>query len=213
MDGVLYDSMPTHEFSWQHTFEAEGIDFRPEDAYLNEGRTGRGTINLVFNRTMQRNATDEEVDRIYTRKTHLVKQCPPAPLMPRMVELINWLRSQSIETYVVTGSKQPSLIEKLEHDFGFDAQHVVSGADVKKGKPDADPYLIALNRSGFGRENCVVVENAPLGIRSAKAAGIFTVAVNTGKLTNEQLTAEGCDRLFPSTTAMVEEWKKKGGIF
>ncbi len=208
MDGVLYDSMPTHEYSWTRTFEAEGIRFEPEDAYMNEGRTGRGTINLVFNRVLHRNATDAEMERIYSRKTELVKQCAQPPLMPRMAELIDWLRTLDVKTLVVTGSKQPSLLDKLARDFGFCPADIVSGADVKKGKPDPEPYLIALERSGCRRTECAVVENAPLGIRSAKAAGLFTIAVNTGKLSDKDLTCEGCDRLFPSTAALVEAWKQ-----
>lgn len=206
MDGVLYDSMPTHEYSWTKTFEAEGIPFSPRDAYLNEGRTGRGTINLVFERELGRLATDDEVERIYDRKTLLVKDCPEPPQMPSMKMLIEFLRSKNIMTFVVTGSKQPSLLEKLKKDYGFEPQHIVSGCDVKKGKPDPEPYLIALSRSGCKPGECAVVENAPLGVRSAKAANIFTIAVNTGKLQDSDLFAEGCDAFFSSTKLLVDYW-------
>lgn len=205
MDGVLYDSMPTHEYSWTETFAAEGIAFAPQDAYLNEGRTGRGTINLVFNKTYGRDATDEEVERIYSRKTVFVGRCAAPPMMPRMAELINWFRQKGVKTLVVTGSKQPTLMQKLHRDFGFEPEQIVSGADVRYGKPNPEPYLIALERSGCCKDECVVVENAPLGVRSAKAAGIYTIAVNTGKLLDSHLTCEGCDELWPSTAALAQK--------
>jgi len=205
MDGVLYDSMPNHEYTWCKSFASEGIEFEPQDAYINEGRTGRGTINLVFNKVYKRDATEEEIERIYGLKTQLMAQCPVAPPMPRMREFIDYLRRIGVKTYVVTGSKQPTLIEKLNRDYGFEREDVVSGADVRFGKPDPEPYLIALQRSGYQAMECAVVENAPLGVRAAKAAGIYTIAVNTGKLADEILTNEGCDSLYPSTSAMVED--------
>ena len=53
--------------------------------------------------------------------------------------------------------------------------------------PGHHPYLKAWERSGLPKEQCVVIENAPLGIRSGKAAGLTVYAVNTGILTREDL--------------------------
>lgn len=206
MDGVLYDSMPNHEYTWCHSFADYGIQFNPEDAYINEGRTGKGTINLVFNKTLGRDATQEEVDSIYGRKTELMKSRPTAPVMDGMKQLIDALRARGIQTFVVTGSKQPTLMDKLRIDYGFDREHIICGADVQKGKPDPEPYLIALARSGAKAADCVVVENAPMGVTSAKAAGLYTVAVNTGKLADHYLTDCGCDILFASTSLLSSQW-------
>lgn len=203
MDGVLYDSMPNHEYTWCKSFEAEGIPFDPEDAYINEGRTGRGMINFIFNKTYGHDATDDDVNRIYGRKTELMRTCKSAPQMPMMKNLIDFLRTNNIKTYVVTGSKQPSLLDKLWREYGFDKEHIICGADVKKGKPDPEPYLIALQRSKCFDTECAVVENAPMGVRAAKAANLFCYAVNTGKLSNHYLTDEHCDALFGSTSDLA----------
>lgn len=209
MDGVLYDSMPNHEYAWCHSFAEHGIIFNPEDAYINEGRTGKGTICQVFKKLYGRDASEDEVNLIYGRKTELMKNRPVAPMMDGMKELIDTLRIHGVKTYVVTGSKQPSLIEKLQTDFGFDREHIVCGADVVNGKPSPEPYLIALARSGERTEDCVVVENAPMGVQSAKAAGIYTIAVNTGKLADHWLTDEKCDILHSSTKCLAEMWIAK----
>lgn len=208
MDGVLYDSMPNHEYTWTKAFAAHGITINEEDAYINEGRTGRGTICLVYNKLYGRDATDEEVDSIYGLKTKLMKECKTAPQMEGMRRLVDALREKGMKTYVVTGSKQPTLMEKLWSEYGFDKEHIVSGADVVKGKPDPEPYLIALKRSGERAEDCAVVENAPMGVKSAKEAEIYTIAVNTGKLADHHLTDEGCDVLYPSTAKLSDEWIK-----
>lgn len=205
MDGVLYDSMPNHEFSWCKSFEAEGMAFRPEEAYANEGRTARGTINLVFNRELGRDASEEEVERIYAYKTRLMRERPQPAILPRMQELLRSLPELGVKVYVVTGSRQPSLVGKLHDAFGIEKETLVCGADVKRGKPDPEPYLMALERCGFAKGECLVVENAPLGVASGKAAGLTVWAVNTGKLPDSALTGAGADRLFHSTTELAEE--------
>ena len=70
---------------------------------------------------------------------------------------------------------------------------IISSFDVTKGKPDPEPYLKAWERSGFKKEECLVVENAPLGVRAAKAAGLYTIAVNTGILPDSDLWDEKAD--------------------
>lgn len=204
MDGVLYDSMPLHERAWQGAFAAENIDFPSVEAYRNEGRTGRGTINIVFRSVLNRDADETEIERIYARKSELMQQQKTAPMMNGMLQLINKLRSSKIRTIVVTGSKQASLIERLKRDYVFSRSDIISGADVKFGKPNPEPYLIAIQRVEFAQENCCVVENAPLGIRSAKAAGLFTIAINTGKLPDCELLKENCDILCHSTEVLQD---------
>jgi beta-phosphoglucomutase-like phosphatase (HAD superfamily) len=55
----------------------------------------------------------------------------------------------------------------------------------------------------------MVVENAPLGVRAAKAAGLFTVAVNTGPLPDELLWNEKADVVLPNMQALLEMLKKQ----
>ena len=69
--------------------------------------------------------------------------------------------------------------------------------------PDPEPYLKAWERSGFKKEECMVVENAPLGVRAAKAAGLYTFAVNTGPLPDEELWDEKADEVLPDMQALL----------
>ena len=82
---------------------------------------------------------------------------------------------------------------------------MVTAYDVKKGKPDPEPYLMALEKAGLQPNEAMVVENAPLGVRSAKGAGIFTVAVNTGILKDEDLWQAGADVVLADMAALLEK--------
>ena len=80
---------------------------------------------------------------------------------------------------------------------------MITAFDVVKGKPDPEPYLKAWERSGLSKEQCVVIENAPLGVRSGKAAGLKVYAVNTGVLSNEDLLLAGADNVFDSMQELL----------
>ncbi len=205
MDGVLYDSMPNHEYSWCKVFESVGMSFAPEEAYANEGRTARGTINIVYNRSIGRDATDEEIESLYALKTKLMSERPAAEPFADMMRLLPQLQQMGVEVYVVTGSRQPWLYDNLERDFGVERAKIISGNDVKIGKPSAEPYLMAQARANKDKEHCIVVENAPLGVRAGKAAEIEVWAVNTGKLADHYLTDEGADFLFHTPRQLSAE--------
>ena len=110
---------------------------------------------------------------------------------------------------VVTGSGQTSLLERLNSNFPdiFKPEVMVTAFDVKHGKPHPEPYLMALQKGNLQPNEAIVIENAPLGVRAAVDAGIFTIAVNTGPLADEVLLNEGANLLFPSMQAFCDHWE------
>lgn len=198
MDGVIFDSMPHHAVAWVKAFADEKIDFNEYEAYKREGMTGVATIQEMFLAQKGREATAEECDRIYATKCRYFEQEGPAGVMAGIREVLEFVRDAGLQIYIVTGSGQHSLFEKLDSLFPgiFAPERMVTAYDVKKGKPDPEPYLMALKKGGFSADEAIVVENAPLGVTAAHAAKIFTVAVNTGILLPEDLLSKGADVLF-----------------
>ena len=84
---------------------------------------------------------------------------------------------------------------------------MVTSFDVKRGKPFPDPYLKGLELAGVDASQAVVVENAPMGVRAAVAAGIETIAVNTGPLDDAVLMNEGASILFSSMQELADKWE------
>ena len=208
MDGVLFDSMPIHAKSWTKALVEMGVEFTEEEGYLHEGRTGSGTIGIVYRRSLGREATEEEIQKIYKRKSELFEAAPPAPVMPGALELLEKVKADHLMRVLVTGSGQKSLLTKLSLHFPgqFTQSRMVTAFDVTIGKPHPEPYLQGLKKAGVQTNNAVVVENAPLGVESAKAAGLFTIAVNTGKLQDHHLLDAGADLLFESMNDLNEAW-------
>lgn len=214
MDGVLFDSMPGHAYAWAKVMTAYGLPMRPEDAFENEGRTGIGTISIFTQRYWGRDATEEEARDLYQRKTVIFNEFMAArggeaPEMEGAHELLDKVRACGLQRVLVTGSAQQSLLTRLERHYPghFTPELMVTGDDVRYGKPNPEPYLMGLKKAGVTADEALVVENAPLGVRAAVAAGIRTIAVNTGPLDDHLLLDEGATYLFPSMQALADEWE------
>ena len=192
MDGVLYDSMPNHSKAWSQAMERFGMHMTPHDVYLNEGATGHDTVVRISLRDRGYEASEQEIDDIYGYKAELFRSMPEARVMPGSQEVFRRAAAAGLKILIVTGSGQKNLIERVQKDFeGYITRdRMVTAFEVKRGKPYPDPYLKGLEIAGVPASEAVVVENAPLGIRAAVAAGIDTIAVNTGPLEDEILLAE-----------------------
>lgn len=209
MDGVLFDSMPYHATAWVNAMTDIGIPFTEHEAYMNEGRTGHSTIDGAFNREWNRNATEDEKQQIYKIKSKYFEAYPPSPVMPFSAELLSKIKAQGLRIFLVTGSGQPSLLDRLQVFFPdvFAPENMVTAFDVKHGKPHPEPYLMALEKAGLEAHEAVVVENAPLGVESATTAGIYTIAVNTGPLDDKVLTNSGAALVFDSMKDLFDNWE------
>jgi HAD superfamily hydrolase (TIGR01509 family) len=209
MDGVLYDSMKWHAKSWKETMDEFDIPSTPEEFYLYEGMVGSKTINDLMNREKKRNATPEEIETIYKRKTELFTKYNDGSLIPYAYDFVKKIYGEGLACVVVTGSGQPTLINKLEHNFPglFKKELMVTAFDVKHGKPHPEPYLMGLQKAGNLKPNqVVVVENAPRGVEAAVAAGIFTIAINTGPMPDKVLADAGANIVLPSMKALYDSW-------
>ncbi|MFT3752000.1 MAG: HAD-IA family hydrolase [Paludibacter sp.] len=210
MDGVLFDSMKSHATAWVQAMQQTGLPFTEYEAYMNEGRTGASTIDSVFVQIHGRKATEEEKQQIYRLKSSLFEKCGKTERMPYALELLKKIKAQQLEIFVVTGSGQPSLLDSLENNFPgiFQREKMVTAFDVKHGKPHPEPYLIALKKSGLQPWEVMVVENAPLGVESATAAGLFTVGVNTGPLNPKTLSDSGAGIVLGGMKELHDHWEK-----
>lgn len=210
MDGVLFNSMPYHADSWHTVMERHGLHLSREEAFLHEGRTGAATINIVYNRQYGRDADPELVKRIYAEKSDEFARHPEPERMEGAWELMQKVKACGLTPVLVTGSGQTTLLDRLTHSYPdtFDRAHMVTAFDVKYGKPNPEPYLMGLSKAGVAANEALVVENAPIGVQAGVAAGIFTVAVNTGPLDGQVLLDAGANLLFPSMRAFCDQWEQ-----
>jgi beta-phosphoglucomutase len=126
-------------------------------------------------------------------------------LVPGIAPLLHDLWGRGYQLGLVTGSAGSVVDESLSPTGLAELfAAIVTGDEVSQGKPNPEPYQIAANRLGVSPFDCLAVENAPLGIRSAKAAGMGCVAIET-TLPAARLLAADADRVFPDA-ADLRTW-------
>ena len=213
MDGVLFDSMKGHTRAWQEMMRTAGVECDRDEFYLYEGMTGKATIDLLFRRTFGHGVSDEEAKRLYAIKTERFRSYGPAPLIEGADRMLRALGELGLIRVLVTGSAQSSLLENIDRAYPgvFPPGRRITANDVTHGKPNPEPYLKGAAIAGVTPEECIVVENAPLGVRAGKAAGCFTVAVTTGPIPREAFGKEGADIIFGSMPEFAGWLEKMAG--
>lgn len=206
MDGTLYDSMGYHSIAWQSVMRDLGVDTDRDEYFLYEGMTGKAILNLLLNKYFNRDVTDDEAVELYARKAGYFNKMPEVKPMPGAKQLLAHLTACGVKCVLVTGSGQRSLIERLQRDFPgiFSREKMITSAEVVHGKPDPEPYLKAMALAGVEPHESIVIENAPLGVRSGARSGAFTIGLTTGPIPAETLAAEGADIVLPSMMALAE---------
>ena len=211
MDGVLYDSMPNHGIAWQRAMKEFGIHFTVEDSYATEGARGVDTIRKYAKAQLGKEFTEEEAQKMYDLKAHYFHEMPEANIFDGVTDLMKKTKDSGLKLGIVTGSAQRPLIERVTHDFGdfVSRDQITTAFDVKRGKPNPDPYLMGLKKAGnYAPSEGIVVENAPLGVRAGVAAGCYTVAINSGPLDDSVLINEGANILFPTIREFADNWEE-----
>ncbi len=207
MDGVLYDSMPHHSLAWQRLGGERRWEFADNEFFLYEGMTGAAIIRLMEKRSNGReDLSDEECKEIYAKKSAYFNDLGEVLAMDSADKMLNILRDNGCQRVIVTGSGQASLLDRLNRQYPgiFTSDLMVTAHDVKHGKPDPEPYLMGMKKANAQPQNCIVVENAPLGVRAGSASGCFTVGLTTGPVPAESLKDNGADIVYPSMKAFAE---------
>jgi len=192
MDGVITDTMPKHYEAWRRSFAAEGMTVGRKMVYLHEGEPGKEFLENYF-RERGDFPEHERLDRLLKRKEKIFKLIVKPRFVSGARSFLRGLKKEGLRLGLVTGTSKDEVPRVLVEEYLSLFDVVITGSDVKKGKPSPEPYKMALRRLNIPASAAFVLENAPLGIRSAKKAGLRCFALTTS-LAKEYLA--GADGLF-----------------
>ena len=203
MDGVVLDSPPLHLLTWQRTLEPLGISLTAGDLYPLEGMPTERTAQKLTENLLGRACSFEEAQRLANEKRALFRHMFKPRCVPGIAALLHDLRGRGYHLGLVTGSAR-SVVDESLVPTGMAGlfEAIVAGDQVSQGKPHPEPYQTAAHLLGYPPAECLAVENAPLGVQSAQAAGMRCVALET-TLPAAQLAA--ADRVFPDARAL-RDW-------
>ncbi|MBM3244868.1 MAG: HAD family phosphatase [Candidatus Omnitrophica bacterium] len=194
MDGVITNTMPYHFDAWFAVFKSAGIKVDCLEIYRREGQDGLTTVREIFSQN-RRKISLKEAKAFLSNKEQLFKKIVKIKFVKGSRPFIRSLKAHKFKLGLVTGTSRheaekilPSGLLKL-----FDV--IVTGDEVKNGKPYPEPFLKALKKLKITQKDALVIENAPFGIQSAKKAGLFCAALETS-LPRKYLS--GADLIFKS---------------
>ncbi|MBF0503952.1 MAG: HAD family phosphatase [Candidatus Omnitrophica bacterium] len=178
MDGVITDTMPYHFQAWEAVFACEGITVSHEDIYKREGQKGIDSVREIFHEK-KKIYTDRVGRKILKMKEDLFKKIFQQKFIAGSRGFIKNLKNRGFVLGLVTGTSRTEAKKLLPPDLWDCFTATVCGCDVQNGKPHPEPYLKALQKLKIKPADAIVFENAPFGIRSARAAGLFCLALET----------------------------------
>jgi HAD superfamily hydrolase (TIGR01509 family) len=202
-DGVVLDSMKQHVAGWQYAFKQQGVELTELDIYLMEGMGVKAVVKNVCDKYK----IPQEIASVLMKiKTEFYKQHLQIEFYYGFFKLLDYLKSQKLKMAVVTGGDRSRIIPFAQEHLNGYFKGFVCSDDVRETKPSPEPYLKGLEILELDANKCLVIENAPLGIKSAKAAGIKTIAIETTLDKSYLQQADFIVQSFPEVQSVVEKY-------
>jgi beta-phosphoglucomutase-like phosphatase (HAD superfamily) len=177
MDGVLVDSMSDHAEAVQHIFNEIGVEMNKQDIFEREGERTVDIMRFLLQKGSG-DASQFDISDIVDRYIAEFNRIAEFKVFDGMQECLSNLKDK-FDLAVVSGSDRPIVQDIIQSEYPGIFSGMVTADDVQRGKPEPDPYLKAIEMLGISSHEAIVIENAPMGVESAKKAGLCCVAVPT----------------------------------
>ena len=190
LDGTLLDNNSFHRKTWETYLKKMGKSISEEEfnAHMN-GRTNKDAVEYIYGRKMS-----EEESTKYTLEKEALYREIYKPFIKPVSGLINFLETlnqKNIPMAIATSGIQPNI------DFMFENipikkyfKTVVNSSHINNGKPHPEIYLKVASLLNIPPKNCLVFEDAVVGIKSAKSAGMKVIAIATTQTKDELSIAD-----------------------
>ena len=185
-DGLLFDTESVYAVAWVEVSNRHNYGFTDAMTRKISGY-GRAEIGEQVLKYISIPDVESYVDEVMVRARELLLSAPPK-LKPGVREILKWCREKGIKCAVASSAPRDCVefnLRTTELRQYFDA--VVTGEDVKNGKPAPDIFLKAAEELKVSPEYCIVFEDAFSGIRAAAAAGMQAVLVPDRRAAEEEI--------------------------
>lgn len=179
MDGTIVDNMAFHTDSWLEFFARHGKTY-DADAFFRETAGAQGSE--ILRERLGPDIPDDEIAVLAQEKDVLYRDMyrPHRRAIDGFEDFVARARADGVGLAVATSAPPANIVftlDELDLRRRFDA--VVGAADVARGKPHPDVFLKAAEKLGADPADCIVFEDAPLGVEAARRAGMRAVVITT----------------------------------
>jgi HAD superfamily hydrolase (TIGR01509 family) len=198
LDGVLLDSALYHRRAWERLAGELGVATTDEFFWEHFGQTNP----VILPQLLGRKIIGAEMGRLSERKEELFREeaLGMISLYPGVESLLQALKDEGWKMALGTSTPRSNvefLFRELKLGRYLDAYSC--GDDVSQGKPHPQVFLTAAERINLPPSHCVVVEDTPVGVLAARAAGMKCLAVATTRPATELLENTEADRVVAAT--------------
>lgn len=194
LDGVLLDSQELHWLSWQQAC----LQYPAFKMSYAEFLASFGQRNHSIISTLMPHADEALIQKISSAKETWYRSHGKEgfKLYPGAIEFLQALEKKKIPKAIASSTPQENLLEILRSTpLGHHFSHFVSAESVQRGKPYPDVFIAAAQSLQLDPGHCIAIEDAPDGLKAAKTAGCFTIALTT---THPKTALHHYDLIFES---------------
>jgi len=178
MDGLMLDSKPTWVKAEKKLLKEFGKEYDLKITKKYHGLRVAGMIK-VMRREYNLPLEQKEGEKKLTNFANKNINSPSSALLPGCKKLVKSLSASQKYLLAIASSSPVMLIKTMVEKFAFkdDFDLLVSGEEVKNGKPAPDVFLKCAHLFKIPSDSCLVLEDSPNGVKAAKAAGMKVIAV------------------------------------
>lgn len=205
MDGVIADTDRTRFDLLQVLLKKRGLELKDEDYKQSVGKRTEVFLKELFGEQL----SDEAVKEIYTERKEEYRKNPEQYVVgqPSVFECCQNLSEAGLTLTIASASEEKDIhmvLNELKLTPFFTG--VVGSDTIKHLKPHPETYLKCMEKFGLNKEECIAIEDSPTGIRSAKASGVFCIAVTSTHVAEELSEA---DAIISSLAELTSEYISK----
>lgn len=175
-DGVIGRTMDDNYRAWQYAFLEYGKNLNKHKYFLTEGMNTKKIASYFLGNVSKKK---EKIRRVIELKERYYLENNKFSLYPGVKRIISKLKKNGYKLGLVSGGSFSRISATLKNRFLGYFDIIVTGDKIRNPKPHPEAYLKAARRLSIKPSECMVVENAPLGIASAKKAKMYCAAVST----------------------------------
>jgi beta-phosphoglucomutase len=219
LDGTLIDSMPHHQSAWDAWYARRGLPMNPAEFFA--ATAGRSNAEILAD-LFPAHSPDEHAS-MADEKESIYREfaARSLALIAGAQAFVAQARAAGLRVAVCTASTLPNMALAFEmHGIDGWVDQVVSPADVSsglgvaaplRGKPHPDIFLEAARRLGVAPADCLVFEDAPLGVEAARRAGMRAVALTTTLPAEHFATFDNLIAIAPDFTTLTLDGLTQAG--
>lgn len=175
-DGVIAKTMEDNFVAWQTVLADYGYALRPEDYFPWEGEKLQ---DLATHYCLDGGIDVSLAPEIVQKKDEYYKEHNTFVLYSGAKDVLTFLASRGIPLGLVTAGRRDRVEHSMPQEILKSFSALITNENGGRGKPFPDPYERGAEILNIPPAECVVIENAPLGIKAAKAAGSYCIAISS----------------------------------